>query len=149
MNNNIRLTECRTQYPASRGPSIFLDKSGGYARSENFCNWNPIGNSMNFRRRSLMTGYLTFNWVSQGFRCNGLRFAPNCRCSQLANLTTIEVVVTCWSTTIPEQQQTTSASDTRYHCNISVWDLYLVTLLRRWQECGKFERRTGSPMTIP
>ena len=81
MNNNIRLIECRTQYPASRGPSIFLDKSGGYARSENFRNWNPIGNSMNFRRRSLMTGYLTFNWVSQGFRCNGLRFAPNCNWS--------------------------------------------------------------------
>ena len=33
-----------------------------------------------------MTGYLTFNWVSQGFRCNGLRFSSNCRCSQLANL---------------------------------------------------------------
>ena len=97
MNNNqlIWITTFDSQSAArsnsSRGPSIFLDKSGGYARSENFRNWNPIGNSMNFRRRSLMTGYLTFNWVSQGFRCNGLRFAPNCRCSQLTNLTTIVV----------------------------------------------------------
>ena len=120
---NIRLTQCRTQW-------ILY-----------FRNWNPIENSLKFRRRSLMTGYLTFNWVSQGFLCNGLCFSPNCRFSQLANLATIVVVATCWSTTTPGQQQTTSASNTQYYCNVSVSDE--VTRMRKIRDAQ------GAPWQSP